>query len=181
MLKTLETTRLQLRKFTPDDLERFAELSANPLFMRFSGSGPLTRDQAEALLQRLLAVERAGKPSQFAVSLHGDPRVIGYCGFFVQTVDDAEEVEIAYRMDPRYWGRGYASEAVQAVRAHAFRDLGFERVISLIVPENLASRRVAERNGMTVWKQTNFRGFDVLVYAITRSQWEQQQASHAGA
>jgi ribosomal-protein-alanine N-acetyltransferase len=39
------------------------------------------------------------------------------------------------------------------------------------VPENLPSRRVAERNGMTVWKQTNFRGFDVLVYAITREQW----------
>ena len=104
------------------------------------------------------------------------PGVIGYCGFFVQTVDDAEEVEIAYRIDPQYWGRGYASEAAQAVRDHAFRDLGFERVISLIVPKNLASRRVAERNGMTVWKQTNFRGFDVLVYAITRSQWEQQQA-----
>jgi ribosomal-protein-alanine N-acetyltransferase len=171
MLKTLETARLHLRKFAPHDLERVAELTANPLFMRFSAAGPLTREQAAAFLDRVLGAERDGKPSQFAVALRDDPRVIGACGFIVQTVDNVEEVEIAYRMDPEFWGRGYASEAAQAVREHAFRDLGLARVISLIVPENLPSRRVAERNGMTVWKQTNFRGFDVLVYAITREQW----------
>ncbi|MDQ6654484.1 MAG: GNAT family N-acetyltransferase [Verrucomicrobiota bacterium] len=181
MSTTLDTTRLQLRKFTPDDLEQLVQLTSNPGFMRFSQSGPFRREQAAAMLERLLTAEREGKPSQFAVTLRDDPRVLGYCGFLVQTVDDAQEVEIAYRLDPHYWGRGLASEAAQAVRDHAFRDLNLPRVISLIVPDNLASRRVAEKNGMTIEKETDFRGFHALVYSITRQEWEQLRAPHAGA
>ncbi len=58
-----------------------------------------------------------------------------------------------------------------AVRDHAFRHWKLPRVISLIHPENIPSRRVAEKNGMTVEKEITFRGFPTLVFAITREEW----------
>ncbi len=122
-MRTLQTSRLFLRKFTPADIDRLAELTSNPGFMRFSGGSVLNREQAEAMLERLLAPERLGKPSQFAVLLRKNQRLIGYCGFFLQIVDEVEELEIGYRLDPEYWGQGIATEAARAVRDHAFRDL----------------------------------------------------------
>src|SRR3954470_8765901 len=112
--------------------------------------------------------DRENLPSQFAVILRADKQLIGYCGFFAQTVDGIEELEIGYRIDPAFWNRGLATEAAQAVRDYAFNDLCLSRVISLIHPENIASWRVAEKNGMTVEKETVFREFPTLVFSLAR-------------
>jgi RimJ/RimL family protein N-acetyltransferase len=63
------------------------------------------------------------------------------------------------------------TEAARAVRDHGFRDWKLSRVISLIHPENISSRRVAEKNGMAIEEQITFRGFPTLVYAMTREKW----------
>jgi RimJ/RimL family protein N-acetyltransferase len=140
---------------------------ANPDFMRFS-SGVFSREQTVAFLEKVRTRDRTGEPSQFGVIVRADDRLIGYCGFFLQDVDDVQEFEIGYRLHPSYWGRGIATEAARAVRDHAFNDLKLERVISLIHPENLASRRVAEKNGMVPEKETVFRGFPAIVFGINR-------------
>src|SRR6516165_4035960 len=69
------------------------------------------------------------------------------------------------------WNRALISEAARAVRDHGFTVLKLPRVISLIHPENIPSRRVAEKNGMKVEREITFRGFPTLVYAITRERW----------
>jgi [ribosomal protein S5]-alanine N-acetyltransferase len=92
-------------------------------------------------------------------------------------VNGTDEIEIAYRLHPDYWGQGLATEAAQAVRDHAFRDLRLTRVVSLIHPDNLPSRRVAEKNGMNVENKTVFRGFPTFVFAITREQWQTKRAA----
>jgi ribosomal-protein-alanine N-acetyltransferase len=166
----LETLRLTLRPFHPDDLDRLAELMANPEFMRFS-LGVQTREQTAAFLEKLLGWSRDGLPSLFAVIVRANSVFVGYCGFYHQEIDGEKEIEIGYRLDPEYWNRGLITEAAQAVRDHAFRDLKLPRVISLIHPENVPSRRVAEKNGMTIEKETIYRGFRTLVFALTRPQW----------
>jgi RimJ/RimL family protein N-acetyltransferase len=163
----LQTRRLILHKFSEKDLDLLATLMRNPDFMRFS-SGVLSREQTTAFLEKILAGYRDCVPSQFAVIARQENKLVGYCGFFRQKVDSVEEIEIGYRLDPAYWGQGLATEAARAVRDHAFRDLGLERVISLIHPDNIASRRVAEKNGMAIEKETIFRGFPTLVFAINR-------------
>jgi RimJ/RimL family protein N-acetyltransferase len=168
-MPVLETARLILRPFHEDDVDLLAELMANPDFMRFS-LGVFSREQTAAFLEKILDWNRAGLPSQFAVILRENSKLIGYCGFLHQDVDGTNQIEIAYRLHPNYWGRGLATEAAQAVRDHAFGDLNLPRVISLIHPDNLPSRRVAEKNGMNVEKKTVFRGFPTLVFAITREQ-----------
>ena len=166
-MTTLRTSRLRLRRFCRDDLGDLAALMANPDFMRFS-LGVQSREQTEVFLEKARTRDREGLPSQFALILGEENRLIGYCGFFAQTVDGIEEIEIGYRIDPACWGQGIATEAAQAVRDHAFNDLHLPRVISLIHPENIASRRVAEKNGMRPEKETVFRGFPTIVFSLQR-------------
>jgi ribosomal-protein-alanine N-acetyltransferase len=165
----LQTPRLILRPFRERDIDRLAELMANPDFMRFS-LGPYTRERTQGVLDKFLSWEKAGLPSPFAVVLRGNTEVLGYCGF-LHHPEVPEEVEIGYRLHPDYWNRGLITEAAQAVRDHGFRDWKLPRVISLIHPENIPSRRVAEKNGMKVEKEITFRGFPTLVFAITREEW----------
>ena len=169
-MAVLETPRLILRPFGEEDVDLLAELMANRDFMRFS-LGVFSREQTAAFLKKTVGWDSAGLPSLFAVIVRENSKLIGYCGFFHQEIDGTNEIEIAYRLHPNYWGRGLATEAAQAVRNHAFRDLKLPRVISLIHPDNRASRRVAEKNAMKVEKKTVHRGFPTLVFAITRQQW----------
>jgi ribosomal-protein-alanine N-acetyltransferase len=163
----LVTARLLLRPFQAADLDRMTDLMADPDFMRFS-LGACSRQQTAAFLDKVRARDRDGLPSQFAVVFRENNQLIGYCGFFAQIVDEAEELEIGYRIDPAYWNRGIATEAARAVRDYVFAELRLARVISLIHPDNVASRRVAEKNGMTAEKETVFRGFPTIVFSAAR-------------
>jgi ribosomal-protein-alanine N-acetyltransferase len=172
----LETPRLSLRPFCRDDLAQMAELMVNPDFMRFS-LGVYSHEQTAGFIEKILSWDRAGLPSQFAMIVKSNGALIGYCGFFHQEVDEIKEIEIGYRLDPDYWNRGLATEAAQAVRDHGFGDLKLPRLISLIHPDNIRSRRVAEKNGMILEKETIFREFRTYVFAVMREQWSRSRTS----
>ncbi len=166
----LQTERLVLRSFREEDVDAMAQLFANPDFMRFSLGAFTERKKTVDFIAKVMAWDRANMPSQFAIVSRGEHTVIGYCGF-LHHPEVPGEVEIGYRLHPDYWNRGLVTEAARAVRDHAFANLKLPRVISLIHPENIPSRRVAEKNGMKIEKEITFRGFPTLVYAITREQW----------
>ena len=168
-MSILQTSRLTLRPFSEEDVDLLAPLMADTDFMRFS-LGPYTREQTQAILQKFLSWDKAGLPSPFAVILRGHPGVLGYCGF-LHHPEVAEQVEIGYRLDSTYWNRGLITEAARAVRDYAFIDLKLPRVISLVHPDNIPSRRVAEKIGMTVEKQITFRGFPANVFSLSRHHW----------
>ena len=96
--------------------------------------------------------------------------MLGYCGF-LHHPEVPKQIEIGYRLDSAYWNRGLITEAACAVRDHAFVDLKLLRVISLVHPNNVPSRRVAEKIGMTVEKQITFRGFPTNVFSLSRHRW----------
>ncbi len=166
----LQTPRLVLRSFRVDDVDAMAQLFANPDFMRFSLGVFTEPKQTVAFIEKVTGWDRAGIPSQFAVIPCGENAIVGYCGFY-HHAEVPGEIEIGYRLHPDYWNRGLITEAARAVRDHGFRDRKLSRVISLIHPENIPSRRVAEKNGMAVEKQITFRGFPTLVYAMAFDEW----------
>jgi len=176
-MATLETARLILRPFGDDDVDAMAELFADPDFMRFSLGVFTKREQTVAFIEKVVGWDRAGIASQFAVVPRDENNPVGYCGFFHHPEHGIEDIEIGYRLHPDYWNRGLITEAARAVRDHGFRDWKLSRVISLIHPENIPSRRVAEKNGMTLEKEIIFRGFSTLVFVITRERWLKQNAA----
>jgi len=169
-MAVLETGRLILRPFHEEDVDILEKLMANPDFMRFS-LGVYDRQKTKTFLDKILDWDREGSPSQFAVIVRSGELLVGYCGFFHQQVDGADEIEIGYRLHPDYWNQGIATEAASAVRDHAFRDLKLPRVISLIHPRNAPSRRVAEKVGLRFERATVFKTFPTQVFAQVREQW----------
>jgi ribosomal-protein-alanine N-acetyltransferase len=164
----IETPRLILREFRDDDADALARVLSDPETMRYYPA-PYDRAGVEEWIARNRRRYADYGHGLWAMILKSTGELIGDCGITPQEVDGATEVEIGYHLRRDYWSQGLASEAARACRDWGFAQLPVERIISLIRPENLPSRRVAEKNGMTVWKEIIWRGLPHLVYAIRRN------------
>ena len=104
--------------------------------------------------------------------------MIGYCGLTrFDDIDGQPEIEIGYRLARAFWGRGLATEAVQAVRDYAFEILGLPRLVAIIDPQNTASIHVAQKVGLRYEKDVIFRGNLQKLYSLNRA--EAAEASSA--
>jgi [ribosomal protein S5]-alanine N-acetyltransferase len=92
--------------------------------------------------------------------------LIGHCGLLVQTVDGTSELEIGYSLLPEFWGKGYALEAATKCKDYAFENGLTESLISIISVTNLPSQKVALNNGMTIEKETTYKGNQVFIFRI---------------
>ena len=167
----LETLRLRLRRFQPDDWEAIFAIIGDDVAMQYY---PKTFNRSDAVqwIQRNLRRYREHGYGLYAVTLKGSAGVIGDCGIIRQEVEGEVQMEIGYHFRRDQWGHGYATEAARACMGLAFHAFGGGKVISLIRPENMPSRRVAERNGMTLERQVIHYGLPHLVYAMRREELE---------
>jgi ribosomal-protein-alanine N-acetyltransferase len=171
----LETSRLRLRRFRHDDVDAVFAIIGDDVAMQFYPKR-FDRGDAEKWIERNLRRYRDDGYGLFAATLKQSEGVIGDCGIIKQNVEGEMAVEVGYHFRRDQWGHGYATEAARACMGMAFRDFGAEKVISLIRPENMPSRRVAERNGMKLDRQVVHYGLPHLVYAMKREEFDSLQA-----
>jgi RimJ/RimL family protein N-acetyltransferase len=154
------TERLALRHFHILDAEPMCRVFGDPEVMHF-GDGVQTKEWVDTWIRTCL--ERYFQTwgfGPYAVVERQSQAVIGYCGlFFFPDINGQPEVEIGYRLARAAWGRGYATEAAQAVRDFAFDRLGLQRLIAIIDPSNTASIRVAEKIGMRHETEVMLEGY----------------------
>lgn len=167
MKKVLETPRLVLREFVYEDVDALAQVLSDPETMSHYPA-PFDRSGVEGWIARNLRRYEQDGFGLWAIVLKSAGDIIGDCGITAQEVDGERLPEIGYHLRRDRWGQGYATEAARACRDYGFEQLKIDFLISLIRPENIPSRRVAARNGMTVWKETNRVGLKHLVYAVRR-------------
>ena len=147
----IETARLILRPWRESDLAPFAELNADPIVMRFL-RGVLTRDESDAYVRRRVQQHFADHGfAKWAVEAPGLAPFIGAVGLgHVQyEASFTPAVEVAWRLDQRFWGQGYATEAARAAMADGFARLGLREIVAVTTLGNIASQRVMQRLGMT--------------------------------
>lgn len=160
----LETERLVLRPFTLNDVEAMEAVLGDPVAMEFYPA-PLTREGVEGWVRKNLGRYEKDGCGLNAMVFKESGEVIGDCGCIVQQVENREQLEIGYHVRRSFWGRGCATEAARACMDYAFHQMGAQRVISMIRPENLSSRRVAEKNGLACEKVIFWRNYDHCIYA----------------
>lgn len=166
-MQILETPRLILRYFTIRDLKALMPILGDPQVMEFSLIGVHDRPQIRQFIeQRLLSYLERGF-GLYALTHKQNQKLIGYCGFFVQKVNEQKEVEIGYRLASQYWGQGLATEAATAVLEYGRSRFKFKRFVCLIEPANMRSIRVAQKLGMELEKEIIYHGIDVEMYSIT--------------
>ena len=163
----LETERLVLRPFVEEDLESLHEILGDAETMRFYPA-PFTLEDTERWIERNRRRYVDDGFGLWAVLERSTGAFLGDCGLTIQLVDGEPFVEVGWHVRRDRWGEGIAPEAGAGCRDWAFEHLDAERIIALILPENAQSRRVAEKLGMVVWRETTHAELAHLVYAIER-------------
>jgi len=168
-MPAIETRRLNFRKFTPSDVVNLQKIFADPVAMKFY---PSTKSEAETLewIDWNIQSYQENGFGLWALIDKGSGEFVGQAGLILQqNVDGADETEIAYLLERKYWGNGFATEAASSCRDLAFSRFDCERVISLIDPKNFPSIRVAGRIGMVLEKNVQRWGKTVDVYFQLRA------------
>ena len=145
-----ETTRLILRQWRPSDRVPFAEMNADPVVMEHY-LRPLTADESNAFVDWIEQRWADDGMGLFAVEVKDGPPFIGYVGLDRPTFEAPfmPAVEIGWRLGADHWGRGFATEAATETVRFAFDDVGLSELVSFTTPQNVRSRSVMERIGMT--------------------------------
>ncbi len=168
----LETARLVLRPFTPADRDAYVALNADPLVRRYLG-GVLTPAESEAEMAEITDFFGRRGLGMVPVMRKADGAFLGTCG--LSYTPWYPDLEIGWRLSPAHWGHGYATEAAQAWRDHAFGTLGVARLISVADAPNVASHRVMARLGMRLDHEALLEDggetFAAHVYALEAADW----------
>ena len=167
----VETQRLKLREFGPRDVDELASMVADETQMRFYPR-PKTRDEASAWISRNLVLYRElGFGFRLIESLLSSD-FLGYCGIRPLVLNGGDsETEIGWHVRKMAWNQGIATEVASTVRDAAFSCFGLSRLVAVIHPEHIASRRVAEKIGMRAEGTTVIEDYPAVIYAIVSASW----------
>jgi RimJ/RimL family protein N-acetyltransferase len=148
--RELRTERLWMRRWRPEDREPFAALNADPRVVEFL-PGPLTRAESDERAARIEAHFQEYGYGLWAVEVVGVAPFVGFVGLAVPRFDSPFMpcVEIGWRLAAEHWGRGHATEGARAALDFGFQRLSLDEIVSYTVPDNVRSRRVMEKIGMT--------------------------------
>ena len=200
MHNRLETDRLVLRRFTEDDADSLFDLDSDPEVMRFlSGGEPTPRTAIETdILPRFL--HYGDRSSGFGFWAAIDKASGDFLGWFsLRPSDEIDpgEASLGFRLRRAAWGQGYATEGAQALLRLGFTALGVERVVATTYQDNLASRRVMEKAGMTLSRTFRLSAADLgrvdtylvpsqdlwdgddVEYSLQKADWEQPDSMEA--
>lgn len=166
----LETPRLILRDFKQEDLDQLAVILANEQVMQFSPLGILSVTQVQAKIDGFIASYKDFGLGKWAVIVKESNTLIGYCGIAVEQIDQVDEREIGFRLDPEFWGRGLATEAASATIQYGFEQLKFPYILGIVEGKNAASVRVLKKLGMQYQRETLFHGIKMDIYHLSSSQ-----------
>lgn len=167
----LETERLYMREMKQDDFDALSRILQDEETM-YAYNGAFNDAETQEWLDRQIGRYRRYGFGLWAVILKENGEMIGQCGVTVQPWKDKEVLEVGYLLRRDCWHKGFATEAAQACRDHAFDRLNADEVCSIIRDTNTASWRVAQRNGMKVtdrWTK-HYRGVDMphLMFSVKK-------------
>jgi len=166
-MKILETRRLFLRTMNMQEMHNLMRIFTDRVAMRFYPHIKNENDTREWIKWNMRSYARDGH-GLWSAYFKDTQDFAGQCGLVKHEVDGNNEYEIGYLFLRKYWNQGLATEAVLACRDYGFNTIGCRRIVSLIDPENVASRRVAEKAGMHYEKDIIKWNRKINIYTIEK-------------
>lgn len=158
----LETKRLYLREMGQADFQALCKILQDEETM-YAYEGAFCEPEVQEWLDRQISRYQDWGFGLWVAALKETGEMIGQCGLTMQPWKGREVLEVGYLFQRQHWHKGYATEAASACKEYAFEKLGAKEVCSIIRDTNLASQRVAIRNGMApadTWTK-HYRGVDM--------------------
>jgi len=169
----LETERLLLRQMEQSDYPALCKILQDREVM-YAYEHAFSDQEVQNWLDRNLERYRRDGFGLWAVVLKETGEMIGQCGITWQDWEGRQVLEVGYLFQKKFWHKGYATEAAVACKHYAFTVLEAREVTSIIRENNLASQKVALRNGMKVRGSLtkHYYGMEMphLVYSVRREE-----------
>lgn len=166
MQDAIDTDRLRLRPFLPDDIRFAFDWFGDPSVMRFTPSGP-DRSMEETSI-RIANYERHQSEhgfSKWIIIERDSDHPIGDAGLLL--LAEYGWIDLGYRLAQPFWGKGLATEAASAWVQKAFGELKLDRLAAIVHPENYASIRVLEKLGFLEERRDIIMGMNSIVCGLT--------------
>lgn len=166
----LETKRLLIRQFTPEDLDKLIELRSDQEVIKYLGGKTLQNPQALAgrLKFYIDCYEKYGF-GMSAMIWKETGEMFGWSG--LQPLEGSDEIEVGYGMIKGFWGNGIGFECAFAWLKYGFEQPGLERIVAVAYPENKGSWRIMEKCGMKYEKTETHYGAECVFYAISKDEF----------
>lgn len=160
----IETDRLLLRPLSIGDLDEYLAMHVQPEVVRIMG--PYSRSTAVERIESYAREWEERGHGMVALIERDTGRFVGRSG--LKHWPQFDETEIGWVLHPRFWGRGFATEAARACLEWGFTNLEVPYITAMILPDNTRSVRVAERLGMTPRRSDLLNDLPVIVHSIDR-------------
>ena len=170
MKYVIQTSRLNFRQINDDDFNNLKQILSDEETMKYYPC-PYNDEGVNKWIRWCKGCYEKRGFGLWAIELK-DGTFIGDCGITLQNIDGEEVFEVGYHINKKYWLNGYASEAARAAKKWFFENTDYEEVYSYMNVDNIASRKVAEHNGMSLIKQYYKEDEHLAVYRITRKEYE---------
>ena len=143
----LRSARLQLRRFTADDLPLLVRLNADPQVMRWLG-GVMSEAQTAQMLQSRILDYYPANPGLgvWATVLRGSGECVGL--HMLNNIHGESLIQVGYRLFPQHWGQGYATEMSVALLRYGYTRLGLDSICAITALDNRASQHVLLKAGL---------------------------------
>ncbi len=164
----LETERLILRPFTIDDIAACQLMNLDAEVSKYTGDGGIVslEEIERRITENVLGDYKKYGYGRLAVELKSGEPFIGFCG--LKYIPEDDEVDLGYRLMKKHWGQGLATEACVACMDYGFNTLKLERIMAMVMPDNLGSINVLKKLGFAFEKEVMEDGERALVFAICK-------------
>lgn len=177
----IETERLILRELQIGDLQAWFEMDSDPKVHKYLGNEPVKNfEQIENVFQYIQQQYTENGIGRWACIEKSSGNFIGWTGLkYIKEYENnhINFYDLGYRLNPEYWGKGYATESCKASLAYGFGTMNLHEIIGMVNEENKASRRVLEKGGLTFVEQFMWNDLKCDWLKITAKEWKTIRSS----
>lgn len=173
---TLSTARLVLREFARDDFDGVHRYASDPEVVRYMTWGPNTRAETRRFIERNIQAQVVQPRTGYDLAITLNDELIGGCGLTIHSLSD-KRAEIGYCIRRDCWGKGVGTEVAAELIRFGFTEMKMHRIEAKCDPENIASFKIMEKNGMQregiLREEKKIRGEwrDSYIYSILVDEW----------
>lgn len=164
----ITSERLDFQPLTTDDTAAWASFFTNNPGLKYVAiSEPLDpMEEATKWIKRQLERYQDSGWGHLKLLDKTTGLLVGNAGLILRPTNGVDLLEVAYSILPDYWGKGYASEAANCMKEYIRKNQLSDRAISIIHKENIASQKVAAKNGMTPGADSEYMGMPVCSWEV---------------
>ncbi len=163
------TNRLVLKEFSIDDIDGFFELNNDPVVLKYTGDKAfVNKTEVAEFISKYDQYEKYGF-GRWSVYLKDTNQYVGFTG--LRHSKESKDIDIGFRINRKYWGKGFATESAMASLNVAFHQYNVEQVTARAMKDNVASHTVIKKLAMKYHSEFEETGKLWIKYTLSQADW----------